>query len=71
MDKITQTPLIKRSLLNQTEKPHLGLILLIVFLFGMPTLCWVRNLNAALNQTSSLASLGDYSETGEMFQKFD
>lgn len=67
MYKIAQQALIKQQALKQRYKPHLGLILLITFLFGMPTFCWVMRLNAALNQTNNIAGLENYSEIGDVF----
>lgn len=52
---------------EQVHKPHLGLIILITFLFGIPTISWAMQLNAALNQPNHLADLENYSATSDMF----
>ncbi len=52
---------------EQQRKPHLGLILLVAYLFGMPTICWIIQVKAALQQPDNSAVLENYTETGEVF----
>lgn len=65
--KIVPQAVITQRAEEQLHKPHLGLIILITFMFGIPTISWAMQLNAALNQPNHLADLENYSATGEMF----
>ncbi|MEI2579029.1 hypothetical protein [Scytonema sp. PRP1] len=65
--KIVPQAVITQRAEEQLHKPHLDLIILITFMFGIPTISWAIQLNAALNQPNHLADLENYSATGEMF----
>lgn len=68
MRKIVQQELITKQTNQRLIKPHLGLILLLAFLFGMPTISWAMQMNAALNKhANKIVILENYTETGEMF----
>ncbi|BAY47246.1 hypothetical protein SAMD00079811_48630 [Scytonema sp. HK-05] len=65
--KIAPRAVITQRADKQLYKPHLGLIILMTLVFGIPTFSWAMQLNAALNQPNHLADLENYSATGEMF----
>ncbi|BAZ23839.1 hypothetical protein NIES4073_47290 [Kalymmatonema gypsitolerans NIES-4073] len=65
--KIVPQAVITQRAEEQLHKPHLSLIILITFMFGIPTISWAMQLNAALNQPNHVADLENYSATGEMF----